>query len=109
MPTLTLTQADNGKSVTVRQGDVVSIQLEENPTTGFQWAVDHLDAETLELTSSDYTRPSSAVMGSGGERTFSLTAKKPGTAPVALKLWREWQGESSVTDRFNVTVVVSGE
>ena len=35
--TRTFTQDDNGKTFSISKGQVVMVQLDENPTTGFQW------------------------------------------------------------------------
>ena len=108
MPQLALTPADDGKSFEVDQGDVVVIGLDENPTTGYRWAVDRRDADILELQGSDFSPGTGAGIGGGGRRTLVFKARKAGTARVQLKLWRDWEGESSTTDRYAVTLRVRG-
>jgi len=46
---MTLTQSNNGKSVTISQGETVRIRLDENPSTGFRWALKQGNDEILEL------------------------------------------------------------
>src|SRR4051794_35396784 len=36
---LTLTEADNGKTLTITEGQNVSVKLGANPTTGYDWQV----------------------------------------------------------------------
>ena len=48
MSNVTLAQADNGKSVEVKPGDTIVIQLDENSTTGFRWAMDQTFPELCE-------------------------------------------------------------
>jgi len=51
---LTLTRTDNGKSITMQVNDLLLLSLDENPTTGFQWAVDGVGSDLVELQSSEY-------------------------------------------------------
>ncbi len=37
-----LTLIDNGRSVTIGIGDVLSLRLSENPTTGYRWKLESL-------------------------------------------------------------------
>jgi inhibitor of cysteine peptidase len=106
MPGLIVTQTDNGKSFEVHQGEVIEIRLAENPTTGYRWAIDHVDADFLTLQNSAFSPPPGAGLGGGGERTFTFTATQTGTARIQLKLWREWEGDRSITDRYALTVQI---
>ena len=45
-------------------------------------------------------------IGGGGTRSFTLKAEHPGIMQVRLKLWRDWEGESSIVERFTVTIRV---
>jgi inhibitor of cysteine peptidase len=46
---LTLTEADKGKTVQVHTGDQITLQLDENPSTGYLWAIDKTDNAVLAL------------------------------------------------------------
>jgi len=106
MSVITLTQADQGKSVTLQPGQTLVVELPENPTTGFRWAIARNDDATLALRDSDYAQAVGAGIGGGGRRTFTFVAQKPGTVNLQLKLWREWEGDSSVIERFDATIDV---
>jgi inhibitor of cysteine peptidase len=105
MATITLTPADSGKTVEVRAGDAIVVRLEENPTTGYRWAAEPGGDQIVALESSDYVSPGAAV-GGGGERVFTFRARQAGSAPIRLKLWREWEGQGSIARTFTVTVRV---
>ena len=105
---MTLTRGDNGKTIEVQAGDNVVVRLEENPTTGFVWAIDQDNDDILPLQNSDYTMAPSAGIGGGGQRSLTFKAQKAGTVSLQLKLWREWEGDRSITERFFVTVQVRG-
>lgn len=104
---MTLTDADNSTSVTLRPGEHVAIHLTENPTTGFRWALEQGDEEIVELLDSAYVRAASSGLGSGGQRVLTCKATQSGTVLLRLKLWRAWEGETSVMKRFEVTIHVT--
>lgn len=103
---LRITQAENGKSLAVGGGDAIAITLPENPTTGFEWAIDQTDSKIIELRDAVFSLLSEPGIGSGGVRTFRFQAKIPGTVQLRLKKWRSWQGDSSIEERFEVTILV---
>lgn len=105
MSELNLTQADKGKSFEVHRDDVIVIRLKENPSTGYRWAVDKADDRILAFQSSEFSLPADTKIGGGGMRTFAFKAKTADTVHIQLKHWREWEGNDSIIDRFDVTVV----
>ena len=104
-PMTTMIEQDNGRTIDISAGSSFRIELPENATTGYQWAVDRYDEEFVELVS---TEPHYAPgpPGSGGKVEFVFKAKKAGSAEIALKQWRHWEGDASVIHRFNVRVSV---
>ncbi|HLZ60111.1 MAG TPA: protease inhibitor I42 family protein [Ktedonosporobacter sp.] len=102
----TLTSADQGKTVTVHTGDKIIIQLGENPSTGYTWAVASSDEQILKLQDSAYTATPPVQPGSGGTRTFTFVAQKSGTVPLQLKYWRSFEGDRSIVRRFEATIQV---
>ena len=102
----TLTYADHGKTIQAHTGDQITICLDENPTTGYLWAIDHTDTTILTQQSSDYTPTPGGGVGSGGTRVFVFHAKNTGTVQLQLKYWRSFEGNSSIIKHFNVTIQV---
>ncbi|MDB9419946.1 protease inhibitor I42 family protein [Microcystis aeruginosa CS-563/04] len=103
---LTLTRTDNGKSITMQVNDLLVVSLDENPTTGFQWAVDGGGSDLVKLQASDYIPAIESRVGGGGQRVLTFKAQRAGIDQLRLKLWREWQGEPSIVERFTVTLQV---
>jgi len=103
---VTLTAADDGATVEVRVGDAVVARLPENPTTGFTWGIGDRNDNVLPLKASEYAPQPGAGVGGGGERIFTFTAGRAGTTRLALKLWREWEGDASVSKRLTFTIHV---
>lgn len=103
MAEVALTREDNGRVVVVKAGDAVSVQLAENPTTGYSWAIDSIDARLVEADAPTY-HGAGAGLGSGGAKTWRLTARASGKTRVEMKRWRHWEGDASVVERFAITL-----
>jgi inhibitor of cysteine peptidase len=100
-----LVEADNDRTVDIRLGATVRVTLRENATTGYRWAIDRYDEEFIEALEPEPRYPADAI-GSGGEVTFIFKGKKIGTGEIALKYWRHFEGDSSVTNRFRLRLHV---
>jgi inhibitor of cysteine peptidase len=112
MSTVTLTEADNGRSVQAHPSDEIVLRLPENATTGYRWHVDRAEG-ILEQEEDDYERPPGwdepgpdVQIGRGGVRRFRFRVCAPGTSRLELKHWQEWD-ERSVTERFAVDIEVT--
>jgi inhibitor of cysteine peptidase len=106
MSTLILTQDNNGEAVEVSKDDLISIRLPENPTTGFQWAVEEIKSSIITLEKSNYAPTLDTGVGGGGERMLIFRATSSGTTNLSLKLWQAWEGDSSIVAIFTITVHV---
>jgi inhibitor of cysteine peptidase len=102
---LSLVETDNDRTVDIRLGEMVKVTLPENATTGYRWAIDRYDEEFIEAlaTKPHYT---AKAIGSGGEVAFTFQGKKTGAGEIALKHWRQWEGDASVIGRFRIRLNV---
>ena len=92
-----------GRRIDVRLGDVVTVRLKENPTTGYRWAVEQAGGLQLE---GDRNAGVGPAPGAGGVRELDFRAGTPGDHELRLKQWRDWQGDASVIGRFLLSVHV---
>jgi len=102
-----LTRADNGRTVDLKVGADATLRLPENPTTGYRWAIDAADANLVEIKEGQFVSSSSTAAGAGGEAQWLIEAKAPGATEIRLKYWRPWEGDSTIADKFAVTVRIS--
>jgi inhibitor of cysteine peptidase len=84
-------------------GAVFDVRLQETPTTGFSWSVEA--AHGLELLEDSFETGGPAI-GAAGVRVLRFRAARPGSLELRIKHWREWEGEASVTDRFDARIIV---
>lgn len=75
-------------------GQVIELTLAENPSTGYGWKVnsEHQLFEIQETYQQGKSNQKN-VVGSGGERVFRFTAKKPGEELIDVKHVRAWEGK----------------
>jgi len=105
--TVTLTSADNGRSLDVHAGDTIVITLAENPTTGYRWELAPSDGRVVKLVFDRFEMAPDPAVGSGGTHEFHVAAKAPGRAAIELGLRRSWTPDQPPLESFSVTVAVS--
>jgi len=98
-----LTMSDNGRAVTMLNGQRLEIALTGHPTAGYEWSVEQADAKVLESSSST-VKPQSDLLGAPSEYVFRFRAVAAGSTPVRLIYKRPF--ESKVENTFQVQVAV---
>ncbi|HKB13947.1 MAG TPA: protease inhibitor I42 family protein [Vicinamibacterales bacterium] len=106
MSDLTLTEADAGRRVAVRVGDIISIQLPEHAGGGYQWTASHVDDGFVDVARKGYETVNPSV-GSGGIAVWIVTAEHPGSARVELIESRSWEQPAQPIHRFAITLDIS--
>lgn len=94
---------DLGRTVEVEAQSVVTVRLDENPSTGYRWNVE--TTEGLEIVGDSFERAGDA-MGTGGVRVLQFRILEKGSHRLSIRKWRDWEGENSIIDRFYITIVV---
>jgi inhibitor of cysteine peptidase len=105
---ISLTEADNGEQITVRPGDIVTLTLASNPTTGYSWQVMEIDAAILVQDGDpEYkqTPGSEGLVGAGGTETFRFKALSAGRTSLNLGYMRPWESVQPI-ETFEIQVVV---
>ena len=110
MSELILTDAESDTLHAVTLDQTVQIQLAENPTTGYRWALEVSDPGAVELMDTSWQIAPDAAIGGGGMRIFKLRMRGKGPIRLDFKLGRSWQGESAVIERrqFSLEGVAEG-
>lgn len=105
---VTLTESDSGSTVQAEVGEDLVVQLEANPTTGYQWQLaDGLDTDVVEKVSNSYAQGGEeGVAGAGGIDTWTFKAVGPGTTTITLDYLRTFEANST-TNTFTLTVSVA--
>jgi inhibitor of cysteine peptidase len=97
-------EKDNGASVEVQRGAKVTIELKENPTTGYRWTISSIDEVFLEPEGDEFLLPDQATPGAGGLRRFFFRAKGAGSTALTLISKRAWQRDDQAVGTFNLAI-----
>lgn len=104
---ITLTASDNGGQIEVKTGDLMVIQLEGNPSTGYTWEAQNLDAAMFEMVGEpEFESDNPDLVGSGGTLTLTFKTLKAGTATLNLVYHRPWETDVEPLETFSITVTV---
>jgi inhibitor of cysteine peptidase len=103
-PEIRLTEKD--KKIGLKTGQVFTIALEGNPTTGYTWEPLGMDEKLLARLGDAVFQPESNAVGAGGVISLRFKAVSPGSATLTLVYQRPWEkGQPPLkTIEFAVTI-----
>ena len=104
MTEYTFGERDNGASAQVQRGAKITIELKENPTTGYRWTISSMDEVLLEPEGDEFLPPDQATPGAGGLRRFFFRAKGAGSTSLILISKRSWQRDDQAIDTFKLII-----
>jgi inhibitor of cysteine peptidase len=99
---------DNGKTLSVKVGQEISISLEGNLTTGYSWIRKDSRSDVVQVVGEVKYEPDAhapGMTGAGGLFTAKYRAVKVGQATVELEYRRPWEKAEKRTNdgMFRVT------
>jgi inhibitor of cysteine peptidase len=92
------------ETVRVHQGQLFSVTLASNPTTGYSWS-DHHTAG-LAVVNTQYVSPQHqpGLIGAGGRQVWQLMVVQPAPQRFVAEYSRPWEGE--VAERYVLDVQI---
>ena len=104
---VTFTEKDNGSTVTVAPGQKFTVQLDENPTTGFMWNAS--TSPGLAILSSDFQTNAhpAGMVGVGGIRSWVLQANATGSQTFSAVYRRSWEPLTGNETAYTLAIAVS--
>jgi inhibitor of cysteine peptidase len=100
---ITLDMNDSGTTIDVMVGDVVTIELESNPSTGYSWVLPD-DLDGVELRDERWVGDSDLV-GSPGISRLELEVVDEGTRTLHVEYRRPWETDGPAERVFTITIV----
>lgn len=106
--TVSVNESSSGKQVEIAAGGTLTVTLESNQTTGFQWELKSVgDTSVLQSQGGNYEAPEdTGMVGAGGEEVWTFKALKPGNSSLSMEYSQPWDGGTKAGQTFNLTVVV---
>lgn len=98
----------SGGDVDIAIEGLLTVTLESNATTGFQWELaGTTDPSVLEKLSNEYEAPEAvSPPGTGGKEVWIFKAIKKGKSTISMEYSRPWEGGEKAAQTFTLTVVV---
>ena len=106
---VSLDKSYDGKEVNVSPGTTLTVTLESNGTTGFEWELTGISDNTvLEKVSDSYQSGFSlpGQVGVGGKEVWKFKALKKGHSTIDMQYSQPWNKGTKGAEKFSLTVVV---
>lgn len=107
---LSITDADNNKTVTLAKGQSILVKLSSNPSTGYGWSVSSTDRTFGYPAAEKFFPAGSGAVGSGGIQRFTWKTNSPlnmaGSHTVKLDYKRSWETNVAPAKTFTFTVKI---
>lgn len=104
-----LTEADNGKTITVKKGSDIQIALEGNVTTGYAWTAKVGDEAVVQQQGDPVYAPETNdpnVAGAGGTFTFTFKTATAGETTITCEYARPFEQGVAPIQTYSVTITV---
>ncbi len=102
-----LTEKDAGKTVNLKPGDTLIIELEGNASTGYSWEAASQDLQTLKQTGDAVVKDADPnLMGAPHMVVLTYTAQAAGQETLKLVYHRSWEKNTDPAKTFEISVVV---
>jgi inhibitor of cysteine peptidase len=100
----------NGTTQTLKKGEVMSISLESNPSTGYSWFASVSNTAILaQMGEPEFTQPTESatpVVGAPGTQTYYFQAADTGSTTLTLEYKRGWETNVEPAQTITITVEV---
>ena len=104
---ITLKKQDNEKTITVRCGDVIQIELERSSGTGYDWYLDDTYKSHFYLVKDDTEEVlKKGFVGTPVVRRWQFKAINQGEAEVAILLYRSWEGREKAVFSYKIHIKI---
>ena len=104
---IALTEKDNGRQLRLTRGDMLTVELKSNPTTGFRWqTADANNNGVLKAEKDEFVAPDTTRCGAPGLQRLSFTPITAGETVLRLVYARPWEKGAPPARSFHVTVSV---
>jgi predicted secreted protein len=108
--TLKLDASADGTTQQLKKGEVMSVALESNASTGYAWTATITNTAVLvQMGEPEYSEPSSSstpLVGAPGTQTFYFQAAETGSATITLAYARSFETGVAPLQTISITVDV---
>jgi inhibitor of cysteine peptidase len=98
-------EKDSGKTIEMRVGGSILVELPGNPSTGYMWEVSSMDRLVLQKIGDHKFSTNSNVIGAPGKVSMRFRVIGPGRTNLALAYRRPWEKNVPPAKAFSVDVI----
>jgi inhibitor of cysteine peptidase len=106
-----ITEANNGTTINVKNGETFYLRLKENPTTGYAWQLNLSEGLSIVPGQDKYypesTEGEHPLVGAGGVHLWEIKANTPGNQQVNGIYKRSWENTTGDENTFMLNVEVA--
>ena len=104
--TITLTDDDNGKEISLEKGASLNVRLKAKLSTGYSWKVASYNKDVISTSESVVQTQKEDVVGGVDFQLFTLEAKEQGQGEIVFHYVQPWKKDASPLKTYSVTVTV---
>lgn len=94
--------------VSLAVGQEMVVEVDANPTTGFEWSVEtNSDESVVSFVNEEYMGPEDGAVGEGGEQKLTFEALADGTSDVVLVYRQPFEPDTEPAETVTLDVTVS--
>jgi inhibitor of cysteine peptidase len=97
-------ETDDNTTVTVPVGSNITISLDENPTTGYEWNV--TSSTGLQYVNDTYIAPDTQLVGAGGVHVWEYIAAEKGSGEFSAIYMRSWENITGNETAFSMAFTI---
>jgi predicted secreted protein len=102
---MVITKDDNGKEITMPEGEIFEVRLQQHGGTGYLWQiVDPGETHLKVLESTEIPLKQEGIVGGPLVKTWKIKAVKTGKANLKILLYRPWEGPGKAAGSFGVKI-----
>jgi predicted secreted protein len=96
LPSVQITEQDNGKTISISQGEILKINLGNPGDGGYDFDAPQYNLSVLSLKDHVHTPPATNRVGDFGRDTWEFSATKTGTTVLTIIAMRPWDKNNQV-------------
>jgi len=100
-------EKDSGKTIEMRVGSSILVDLPGNPTTGYMWEVSSMDRSILQKIGDHKFSTNSNVIGAPGKVSMRFRVIAAGRTQLVLAYRRSWEKNIAPIKTFSVDVIAT--
>ena len=100
--TITVTQAQGGREIALKVGNILQIELPGSAGTGYSWVAEDTCAPYLKLMDQATRQLKEGRLGGPVLQIWRFKAEKPGATEISMAYYRPWEGIGQAKNHFRI-------